>query len=267
MTSVVRRSIHHALRRFRNDNTGLFSRLKSTKSSHMKSAFVQSGAAVTSMPHQTPARSVQDLKQQLAMDTSPSLDDFIIEAIGSRDDESAPKTRFEEPSYWSKIRKPVMEATTIPPETYRSDSYFQVEQRNLFENAWQVVGHTSQLKKHGDTIVAKAAGQPILVTRAKDGVIRGFYNACRHRGARLVSENGRYPVISCPYHRWGYALDGRLLATPMWKGDGVSEAEGFDFVEEDCPSPALQKAFSTDQVRNFNKKDYGLLPINVTTWG
>ena len=29
-------------------------------------------------------------------------------------------------------------------------------------------------------------------------------------------KNGRYPVISCPYHRWGYSLTGKLLATPLW---------------------------------------------------
>ena len=51
----------------------------------------------------------------------------------------------------------------------------------------------------------------------KKGELRGFLNVCRHRGSQLVLEDGRYSVISCPYHRWGYALDGRLLATPIYR--------------------------------------------------
>ena len=88
----------------------------------------------------------------------------------------------------------------------------------LFLSGHRGTGKTTELlklKKPGDTIVSSAAGQPILVTKGKDDIIRGFFNTCRHRGARLLSKSGRYPVISCPYHRWGYALDGRLVATPI----------------------------------------------------
>ncbi|ETV82301.1 hypothetical protein, variant [Aphanomyces astaci] len=158
--------------------------------------------------------------------------------------------RFEQESYYSSLRKPVLEATTINPEAYTSIAFYEREQELLFAKSWQVVGYTEKLRQPGDTIVSTAAGQPILVTRAKDNVIRGFYNVCRHRGAQLVSKNGRFSVISCPYHRWGYALDGRLIATPMFKGDGVSEG-----------------ALSTDFVKNFNTKDYGLLPVRVDTFG
>ena len=170
------------------------------------------------------------------------------------------KSKFEEESYFKNIRKPVMQATTIHPEIYRSEECYRVESSNVFEKSWQTVGYLSDLKQHGDVVVTSAANQPILITRDKDNEIRGFFNTCRHRGARLLSKNGRYPVISCPYHRWGYALDGRLLATPMWKGDGVCQHE------KGLPD-AVKKAFSTDQVQNFNKKDFGLLPVRTAIWG
>jgi phenylpropionate dioxygenase-like ring-hydroxylating dioxygenase large terminal subunit len=63
------------------------------------------------------------------------------------------------------------------------------------------------------------AGAPIILANDK-GTIRAFHNVCRHRGAQLVSEkctNRR--TILCPYHRWGYALDGRLMGTPSFDDD------------------------------------------------
>ncbi|EQC31573.1 hypothetical protein, variant 2 [Saprolegnia diclina VS20] len=179
--------------------------------------------------------------------------------------QSITPSRFTQESYFAELRKPVLEATTINPETYQSAEYHEKELERLFAKGWQIVGYTEKLKQPGDTIVATAAGQPIIVTRAKDNEIRGFYNVCRHRGAQLVEKNGRFPVISCPYHRWGYALDGRLLATPMFKGDGVSSE--VDFGNEKEPTPAVKAAFSTECVKNFNKKDYGLLPVRIDTFG
>ncbi|ETW04172.1 hypothetical protein, variant [Aphanomyces invadans] len=173
--------------------------------------------------------------------------------------------RFENESYYADLRKPVLEATTINPETYTSTEFYEREQELLFAKSWQVVGYTEKLRQPGDTIVGTAAGQPVLVTRGKDNVIRGFYNVCRHRGAQLVTKNGRFPVISCPYHRWGYALDGRLIATPMFKGDGVSD--NLLPPDEHKPSDAVKEAFSTECVKNFNKKDYGLLPVRIDTFG
>ncbi|CAK4660352.1 hypothetical protein LEN26_006895 [Aphanomyces euteiches] len=173
--------------------------------------------------------------------------------------------RFEHESYYSSLRRPVLEATTMNPEVYQSQVFYEREQELVFAKSWQVVGYTAGLRQPGDTIVGTAAGQPILVTKAKDNKIRGFYNVCRHRGAQLVAKHGRFPVISCPYHRWGYGLDGRLIATPMFKGDGVSDS--LLPKEEREPSPAIKEAFSTECVKNFNKKDYGLLPVRIDTFG
>ena len=90
--------------------------------------------------------------------------------------------------------------------------------------------------------------------------VRTFFNVCRHRGSKLVRKDGKYGVISCPYHRWAYAGDGRLLATPHFKGDGKLKSEQIPGhvdagTEDDVkPSPDVVEAFSTDAVKNFNKK-------------
>jgi len=53
---------------------------------------------------------------------------------------------------------------------------------------------------------------------------RGFYNACRHRGARLLTEReGTTRRLQCRYHAWSYGFDGTLKNAPHTK-----EVEGFD---------------------------------------
>ena len=73
----------------------------------------------------------------------------------------------------------------------------------------------------GDLRPITFLGQPLLMARGRDGVIRVFENVCRHRGVILVSEpaDGK-PVIRCPYHSWCYGLDGNLVTTPHVGGAG-----------------------------------------------
>ena len=81
-------------------------------------------------------------------------------------------------------------------------------------------------------------GWQVLVVRGKDGVLRGFHNHCRHRGARLLEAgSGSCRVIKCPYHGWGYDTSGALIATP-----GFSEEAGID------------------------RATLGLQPLHVTEW-
>src|ERR1700728_1640823 len=59
--------------------------------------------------------------------------------------------------------------------------------------------------------------QPALLLRDQAGVLRAFYNTCRHRGSMLCTEPaGRLPGnrITCPYHAWSYRLTGELASIP-----------------------------------------------------
>src|SRR5262249_29950828 len=79
--------------------------------------------------------------------------------------------------------------------------------------------------------VVDVAGESILVTRAKDGVLRAFYNVCRHRGSQVVPADPeaappspcRAAALRCPYHSWTYDLTARLLRAPH-----TADVEGFD---------------------------------------
>ena len=122
-------------------------------------------------------------------------------------------------------RVPVQLAHTLTPEAYRSTAYFEIERERVFATSWVCVGYTSQVAEPGDTLVASVGDQPIFVVRDRQGGLRAFYNVCRHRGSQLVDSDGQNQLIRCPYHAWGYSLEGKLLGTPYFKGLDVPEAE------------------------------------------
>ena len=77
------------------------------------------------------------------------------------------------------------------------------------------IGLSCLLRAPGDYMTHDYAGVPIVLVRHEDGLLRGFLNVCRHRGARLVDGCGNDARrFTCPYHAWTYAIDGRLVARP-----------------------------------------------------
>jgi phenylpropionate dioxygenase-like ring-hydroxylating dioxygenase large terminal subunit len=71
----------------------------------------------------------------------------------------------------------------------------------------------------GDWFTFDACGRSTIVWRGPDGTLRGFVNACRHRGMRVADGRGHADrMLVCPYHSWSYAPDGRLHAIPGDEG-------------------------------------------------
>jgi choline monooxygenase len=106
-----------------------------------------------------------------------------------------------------------------PVARYVDAHRLEVEHDRIFRRLPRVVGHTSSLVEAGDFLTSDA-GAPLLIVRDKQGQLRGFYNVCRHRGTRLVSERcGSKKSFACPYHSWTYALDGSLQS--------ITHREGF----------------------------------------
>jgi choline monooxygenase len=57
-------------------------------------------------------------------------------------------------------------------------------------------------------------GTPLFAIRDRDGRVRVFRNACRHRGVPLVAGGGCAKALVCPYHGWTYRLNGSLAHIP-----------------------------------------------------
>ena len=106
---------------------------------------------------------------------------------------------------------------------YTDAARFEREQERIFRRTWQYAGHVSQLRRPGDYFALDLHGRSLFCVKDGEGVVRAFYNACRHRAHQLVEGSGHKRVLTCPYHAWTYERDGRLRAAP-----GAGRTPGFD---------------------------------------
>jgi choline monooxygenase len=133
---------------------------------------------------------------------------------------------------------PLAEASTIPAPWYVDARIAELENSAVFGKTWQMVGRVDQVEKAGQFVSASVAGEPIVVVRGSDDVLRAFYNVCRHHAAAVVTEPcGQASILRCPYHGWNYGLDGSLKGMPEFDG-----------------------------VKNFEREKNGLVPIKVAAW-
>jgi phenylpropionate dioxygenase-like ring-hydroxylating dioxygenase large terminal subunit len=104
---------------------------------------------------------------------------------------------------------------SLPGWLYHDAEFLEAEKGAFLRAAPQVVCHSSEIAAPGDWRSLEYLGESVIVIRGDDGVARAFANVCRHRGSRLVDgEAGCAKVLTCPYHAWSYARDGRLVGVP-----------------------------------------------------
>jgi choline monooxygenase len=143
-----------------------------------------------------------------------------------------------DPKHYEGVRKPLLEAETMPAFAYTSPEFYQREVERIWRKTWNFIGSADQIRNNGDYFTLNFAGVPIIVLRDHDGKMRAFANTCRHRGSELLEGKGNCKLIVCPYHSWTYDLSGNLRGTP-----------------------------EMDKTLNFNKADYALISIAIDTWG
>ena len=143
-----------------------------------------------------------------------------------------------DPGHYEAVRRPLLEAETLPAWCYTSEVFFRAEKERIFKRYWSFVGRADELSSPGDFLCVDIASGPAVVLRGTDDRLRAFANSCRHRGARLLDGQGRCPAIVCPYHAWTYALDGCLVGAP-----DMAEAVAFD------------------------RSEHGLQALRLETWG
>jgi choline monooxygenase len=134
---------------------------------------------------------------------------------------------------------PLARASTIPGSWYTSPEVYALERAAVFARTWQMVGRRELVARPGQFITADVAGEPALVIRGEDAVLRAFFNVCRHRAARVCADEcGTATKLRCHYHGWTYDLAGRLRGVPEFDG-----------------------------VEDFTREENGLPPVAVAEWG
>lgn len=105
---------------------------------------------------------------------------------------------------------------TLPGSTYTDQNFFRAEQEHIFEQMWFCAVRAADLDKPGAYRTVQVGRESIIITRNRKHGIRAFYNVCRHRGAKLCTEDSGEAKRSfqCPYHAWTYDFDGKLIAAP-----------------------------------------------------
>ncbi len=133
----------------------------------------------------------------------------------------------------------IRRARTLAAKCFSDDAFFEIERERVFRNGWVCAGVTDELPNPGSWVARTVGGTPVLLVRDKNGDLRAFLNACRHRASPLCDDGAHESgwVLRCPYHAWIYRLDGSLA-----KAQGVGEPEGFDVA------------------------DYSLRPVGVAIW-
>ena len=117
---------------------------------------------------------------------------------------------------------PLARARTIPAAWYHDEELAALERLAVFGQTWQPAGRAELVAEPGQYLTCDIAGEPVLVVRGEDGVLRAFANVCRHRAAPVMTGAcGRASRLRCRYPGWTYDLAGRLRGTPEF--DGVAE--------------------------------------------
>ncbi len=102
----------------------------------------------------------------------------------------------------------------IDAQRYYEPEFAKAEWDRLWTKIWHVAGRLNELEEPGDFIVHDFLHESVIVVKQDDGSLRGFYNACMHRGIRLVRESSSVPSFSCPYHGWVWNKNGSLDHAP-----------------------------------------------------
>src|SRR6266540_1084556 len=136
------------------------------------------------------------------------------------------------------VRRPYREAGMLPPRVFHDPAVFAFEQDRWFARDWLCVGRAEQAATPGGYFLVRPGGENVIVLRGADGVLRAFYNVCRHRGSTLLEEPcGAVSKILCPYHAWVYDVDG-----------------------------SLRRARHTEGLSGFDPAANGLVPVRCETW-
>ena len=130
--------------------------------------------------------------------------------------------------------------SALPRAYYTDDEHFHRELKQIWYKEWVYLCRAETLDGPLAFRTFELGDQPILLLRDEAGLLRAFYNVCRHRGALLCTEpSGRLnaKLLTCPYHAWSYRLDGQLHK-----------------VSSKYPAP------------DFSKSDYPLHAIAIHEW-
>jgi Rieske 2Fe-2S family protein len=136
------------------------------------------------------------------------------------------------------VRREYRGASLLPARTYHDPAIFDWERAEILRRDWVMVAREDEVPEPGTYLLVELDGDPLIVIRGRDAVLRAFHNVCRHRGTAVAEEPcGKVVRLQCPYHAWIYDLDGRLI-----------------------------RAKHTEDLDDFSFEAFGLASVRLETW-
>lgn len=104
----------------------------------------------------------------------------------------------------------------LPKDIFNRPDVFERELERIFYGPeWHPVGHHSEIPNKGDFKTFTVGHRPVMMVRGENDEVRVFLNSCPHRGTTLENcARGTKKRFECPYHRWSFYVDGRLIGVP-----------------------------------------------------
>ncbi len=142
------------------------------------------------------------------------------------------------PAELARVRREYRAASLLPARTYQDPAVLEWEREHIVRRDWVLVAREEDVLEPTSFRLVDIDGENVIIVRGRDGVVRAFYNVCRHRGTAVEErECGTAVRFQCPYHAWIYDLEGRLV-----------------------------RAKHTEDLEDFSLETFGLTPIRVETW-
>lgn len=136
------------------------------------------------------------------------------------------------------IRREYRAASLLPARAYHDAAILDWEREHIVRRDWVLVAREEDVPERTSFKLVDVDGESIIVVRGRDGVVRAFYNVCRHRGTAVEErECGKAVRFQCVYHSWIYDLEGRLT-----------------------------RAKHTEDLEDFSFERFSLVPVHAATW-
>lgn len=155
----------------------------------------------------------------------------------------------------------------VPTSWYFDPQIAQIESERIWRRTWQMACREEDVPEVGDTWVYEVADLSIVIVRSAPDVIKGYFNACLHRGVQLRKCPGRVRFLQCQFHGFTWTLNGKCTMMPHEREFAaekknlslpevrVGRWDGFVFINPDPDAQPFDEYF-TGLSRHFERGDY-----------
>lgn len=117
---------------------------------------------------------------------------------------------------WDRLEDLVdLERMRVDRRVFTDPHIYEREIEAIWEKTWLFLAHESQIPNCFDYLRTHMGRASVILWRNAEGTIRGYANACAHRGATICnSSRGTTRTLTCGFHGWTFDSDGHLLGMP-----------------------------------------------------